>query len=62
MVLSSSSFIKATLYMRKHLPGATRPAPARWRADAFATGVTMGDSMPVRGLYEFCLAKPGSMT
>ena len=51
------------VYSRKHLPGATRPArPARWLADAFATGVTMSDSMPVRGLYEFCLEKPGSMT
>ena len=45
------------------LPGATRPArPARWLAEALATGVTMSDSMPVFGLYEFCLAKPGSMT
>ena len=25
-------------------------------------GVTISDSMPVRGLYELCLAKPGSMT
>ena len=64
IVLSSSSFRYAHLvYMRKHLPGATRPArPARWLADALATGVTMSDSMPERGLYEFCLAKPGSIT
>ena len=26
------------------------------------TGTTVKDSMPVRGLYEFCLTKPGSMT
>tara|TARA_B110001452_G_scaffold210779_1_gene181207 strand:+ start:1163 stop:1555 length:393 start_codon:yes stop_codon:yes gene_type:complete len=60
IVLSSSSFRYAHLvYSRKHLPGATRPArPARWLADALATGVTISDSMPVRGLYEFCLAKP----
>ena len=46
------------MYSRKHLPGAT----ARWLAEALVMGVTMSDSMPVFGLYEFCLAKPGSMT
>ena len=46
------------VYSRKHLPGAT----ARWLAEALATGVTMSDSMPVFGLYEFCLAKLGWVT
>ena len=44
------------VYSRKHLPGAT----ARWLA--LGMYVTMSDSMPDFGLYEFCLAKPGSMT
>ena len=46
------------VYSRKHLPGAT----ARWLAEALVMDVTMSDSMPDFGLYEFCLAKPGSMT
>ena len=64
MMLSSSSLRYAHfVYSRKHMPGATRPArPARWLADDLATGVTMSDSIPVRGLYEFCLLKPGSIT
>ena len=45
------------VYSRKHLPGAT----ARWLAEALVMDVTMSDSMPDFGLYEFCLAKPGSM-
>lgn len=51
------------MYSRKHLPGEVRPArPARCCADALLTGVTTSDSMPVLGLYAFCLQKPGSMT
>jgi len=46
------------VYSRKHLPGAT----ARWLAEALVMGVTMSDSVPVFGLYKFCLAKPESMT
>lgn len=45
------------------LPADVLPArPALWLADALLTGVMTRDSMPVRGLYEFCFAKPGSMT
>lgn len=48
---------------RAHAPADVRPdRPARWLADALLTGVMTSDSMPVRGLYEFCLLKPGSMT
>eukprot|EP00962_Isochrysis_galbana_P016390 scaffold4687_cov117-Isochrysis_galbana.AAC.10 len=62
-LMPSDLSISTTEPSRKHLPGATRPArPARWFADDFATGVTMSDSIDVRGLYEFILLKPGSMT
>jgi hypothetical protein len=45
------------------LPAEVLPArPALWLADALLTGVITKDSIPVRGLYEFCLANPGSMT
>jgi hypothetical protein len=30
--------------------------------DARLTGTTVSEAMPVRGLNEFCLTKPGSMT
>jgi len=52
MVLSSSScWNDQAVYRRKHRPGAVRPArPARCCADALLTGVTMSDSMPLRGL------------
>lgn len=51
------------MYRRKHFPGEVRPArPARCCADALLTGVTTSDSMPVLGLYAFCLQKPGSIT
>mmetsp|Transcript_13649 Transcript_13649/g.58300 ORF Transcript_13649/g.58300 Transcript_13649/m.58300 type:complete len:267 (+) Transcript_13649:1323-2123(+) len=51
-VFASSSFWKLhAVYRRKHFPGAVRPArPARCSADACEVGVTMSDSMPVRGL------------
>ena len=45
------------------MPGCVRPArPARWAAWAWEMGVTMSDSMPLRGLYVFCLQKPVSIT
>ena len=45
------------------MPGCVRPArPARWAAWAWEMGVTMSDSMPLLGLYVFCLQKPVSMT
>ena len=51
-VFASSSFWKLhAVYRRKHLPGAVRPArPARCNADAWLVGVTIRDSIPVRGL------------
>lgn len=51
------------MYSRKHLPGEVRPArPALCCALALLTGVTTRADMPVLGLYEFCLQKPGSIT
>ncbi len=45
------------------MPGRVRPArPARCCALAFDIGVTRSDSTRIRGLYTFCLEKPGSIT
>ena len=59
-----SSLLNAfSVYRRKHLPGRVRPArPARWWAEALEMGETSSDSTRMRGLYTFCLEKPGSMT
>ncbi len=57
MAVSSSSLRKAHLvYSRKHFPGAT--------VDRGLGNGRYGerDAMPVFGLYEICLAKPGSIT
>ena len=63
-VCSMSSLWKAfSVYRRKHLPGRVRPArPARCAADAREMGETSSDSTRMRGLYTFCLEKPGSTT
>ena len=63
-VCSSSSLMKSfSVNSRKHFPGRVRPArPARCCADAFEIGVTSRDSTRIRGLYNFCLEKPGSTT
>mmetsp|Transcript_59602 Transcript_59602/g.124513 ORF Transcript_59602/g.124513 Transcript_59602/m.124513 type:complete len:208 (-) Transcript_59602:1012-1635(-) len=63
-VCSCSSLVKAfCVYSRKHLPGRVRPArPARWFALAWEMAVTRRDSTRMRGLYTFCLLKPGSTT
>ncbi len=45
------------------MPGETRPArPARWLAEALDTGVTISDSMPVRGLNVVYFENPESIT
>mmetsp|Transcript_7197 Transcript_7197/g.29358 ORF Transcript_7197/g.29358 Transcript_7197/m.29358 type:complete len:270 (-) Transcript_7197:961-1770(-) len=52
-----------SVYRRKHLPGASRPArPARCRAAAFETGVTTSASTPVRALKARALQSPVSTT
>src|SRR6266702_1224353 len=52
-----------SVYRRKHFPGRVRPArPDRCCAEAFEIGETRRDSTRMRGLYIFCLEKPGSTT
>jgi len=55
MVLSSSS-LSMVVYNFKRFPGTTADQGLGDRRP-----VEMSDSMPVFELYEFCLAKPGSM-
>jgi hypothetical protein len=51
------------VYNLKHFPGATLPAlPARWLEDAFEMGVTIKDSIPVRGLKVVYFENPASIT
>ena len=51
-VFGSSSFWNdQAVYSLKHLPADVLPArPARCSADAWEVGVTINDSMPLRGL------------
>jgi len=47
---------------REHCQRSEMSCKRKGNAALLLTGTTIKDDIPVRGLYEFCLTNPGSMT